>query len=239
MLAMLKYDCNSVNIHNRCEGFEGGLKRLSRCCSGTLPDNVRVAGIWRNASIGCVCIRLLMEAVLHRGDLSWLRVMPLLTGAASAHLVPAKWRERRAISVTVSACPRTARLLRCQKPWMRGVTHLSLPRALRRCLRDHTSSAQLYTTQLPKSRSSLLRCQHPMPHLTCFACLQLILTCLWDLQPIMTCLRANVAPCTSHTPHTPLSSPLPDGTQGLGDSFWASDKSLSPGRSSRLAQQQA
>lgn len=82
---------------------------------------------------------LLMEAdsvLIWR--LSQLQVTPSLTGAASAHLVPAKWRERRAMSVTVSACPRTARLLRCQKPWMRGVTHLSLPRALRRCLRDET-----------------------------------------------------------------------------------------------------
>lgn len=48
--------------------------------------------------------------------------------------MPAKWRERRAMRVTVSACPRTARLRRCQKPCTSGVTHRSLPSALRKPL---------------------------------------------------------------------------------------------------------
>lgn len=49
--------------------------------------------------------------------------------AGAAYRVPAKWRERRAMRVTVSAWPRTARLRRCQKPCTSGVTHRSFPNA--------------------------------------------------------------------------------------------------------------
>ena len=50
------------------------------------------------------------------------------------HRVPAKWRERRAMRVTVRARPRTASERCCQKPCTSGVNHRSLPNAVRSCL---------------------------------------------------------------------------------------------------------
>ena len=57
------------------------------------------------------------------------------------HRVPAKWRERRAMRVTVRARPSTASERCCQKPCTSGVDHRSLPSAVRNCLSRNRNSA--------------------------------------------------------------------------------------------------
>ena len=102
---------------------QGSLAELSTSCAVRLEGDKLLSSKRKEA--------------VHSTTCHPLRSLGSVPGAAStrgAHRVPAKWRERRAMSVTVRACPSTARLRRCQKPCTSGVTQASLPTALRRCL---------------------------------------------------------------------------------------------------------